>query len=273
MKKKKSGGGGANWMDTYGDMVTLLLCFFVLLYSMSTVDTDKWKALVQSFNPKAIQTATDPNGTGGPIADPDAGIDHPGMDKPEDLQAAVDEAIEMLFQAIEGYSEENGMQQSINVTKDGGKIYVSFRDTAFFDGDSSVLRRDAYPILDAVSAMLAEHAWAIDTVHVSGHTAQAGNTPNRTRTDRMLASNRATEVVIYIQEHTDNDVLNPGKLIDQGCGQWHPVATNDTPEGMAANRRVEFEISGRDLETELGDNVESYETNTYTTKPADGGDG
>ena len=51
MKKKKSGGGGANWMDTYGDMVTLLLCFFVMLYSMSRMDENKWIALVQSFNP------------------------------------------------------------------------------------------------------------------------------------------------------------------------------------------------------------------------------
>lgn len=41
MKKKHSGGGGANWMDTYGDMVTLLLCFFVMLYSMSTMDQGK----------------------------------------------------------------------------------------------------------------------------------------------------------------------------------------------------------------------------------------
>ena len=41
IKKKSSGGGGANWMDTYGDMVTRLLCFFVLLYSMSTIDSEK----------------------------------------------------------------------------------------------------------------------------------------------------------------------------------------------------------------------------------------
>jgi chemotaxis protein MotB len=51
IKKKKGGEGGANWMDTYGDMVTLLLCFFVLLYSMSTIDEKKWQMIVMSFNP------------------------------------------------------------------------------------------------------------------------------------------------------------------------------------------------------------------------------
>ena len=49
IKKKSGGGGGANWMDTYGDMVTLLLCFFVLLYSMSTIDQELWQMIVISF--------------------------------------------------------------------------------------------------------------------------------------------------------------------------------------------------------------------------------
>ena len=65
MKKKKSGGGGANWMDTYGDMVTLLLCFFVMLYSMSTLDKEKWIALVQSFNPTEEVTETQPPSASG----------------------------------------------------------------------------------------------------------------------------------------------------------------------------------------------------------------
>ena len=64
MKKKRGGSGGANWMDTYGDMVTLLLCFFVMLYSMSTLDKEKWIALVQSFNPSAV-TEDATGGTGG----------------------------------------------------------------------------------------------------------------------------------------------------------------------------------------------------------------
>ncbi len=53
MARRKKGGaemGGANWMDTYGDLVTLLLCFFVLLYSMSSMDESKWQLIAQAFS-------------------------------------------------------------------------------------------------------------------------------------------------------------------------------------------------------------------------------
>ncbi|MCI8454014.1 MAG: hypothetical protein HFE84_05300, partial [Lachnospiraceae bacterium] len=52
-KREKKAEGGASWMDTYGDMVTLLLCFFVLLYSISSTDQVKWENLVKSLNPNA----------------------------------------------------------------------------------------------------------------------------------------------------------------------------------------------------------------------------
>ena len=99
VKKKKSGGGGANWMDTYGDMVTLLLCFFVLLYSMSTISEEKWRAIVTSFNPFADLTATDPEGNDGPVADP-ADDSQGGYPTTPDVaaQREIDEAKEILLQ-------------------------------------------------------------------------------------------------------------------------------------------------------------------------------
>lgn len=114
LKKKSSGGGGANWMDTYGDMVTLLLCFFVLLYSMSTISQDKWKAIVQSFNPSAVLDATETSGNDGPIA----GEDNLGTGEltlgPEEMTPEdVEEALEMLFQSLQSYSEQSEMQDVI----------------------------------------------------------------------------------------------------------------------------------------------------------------
>ena len=100
-KKSKGGGGGANWMDTYGDMVTLLLCFFVLLYSMSTISEEKYKAIVLSFNPNAVETPTATPGGDGPSADPEQGEGMLEMD-----QAQVDAQIDDLYEKLKEYVSE-----------------------------------------------------------------------------------------------------------------------------------------------------------------------
>ncbi len=241
LKKKSSGGGGANWMDTYGDMVTLLLCFFVLLYSMSTISTENWKAIVESFNPDAIPTQTDPEGFGGPVADPG--------DQTGNLeQAEVDADIEQLFQSIQAYVESQVSQSIISVEKNGGKVYIRFNNTVFFNGNSAVLKQDSYPVLNEVGQMLNSVSRSIDEVRVQGHTARARKNGNLIDNDRTLASERATNVVIYLQEH---GVLDGGRLISEGIGEWKPLVPNDTAANMALNRRVEMIVSGRDIEAEM----------------------
>ena len=261
MAKKRSGGGGANWMDTYGDMVTLLLCFFVLLYSMSTIDSAKWEALVMSFNPMAKQVTTEtPEGGKGPSADADDGGVAPEPDISDNVtQEEIDEDIEALFQAIQAYIQQSNQQSTITAAKDGGKIYISFGDTVFFAGESSYLRPEAQPVLKAVSEMLSTASESISEVRVLGHTAQGDpKRPNTVEKDRRLSSERAANVVIFIQKE---DVIAPVKLISEGIGQWRPVASNETTEGRAQNRRVEMIISGRNLQMEA-EGVTTY----YTTK-------
>lgn len=241
-------------MDTYGDMVTLLLCFFVLLYSMSTINEDNWRALVMSFNPNAAQAITETPGGDGPSADGD----NAGFMLEGESQAAIDAAIEELFEAMQNYVAQQNMQSQITVTKEGGKVFISFSDTVFFDPDSAVLLKEAYPILDEVCALLTQAGDAIDEVRVLGHTAQATTyRPNNVETDRTLSSQRATNVIIYVQKNSEVD---PARLASEGLGQWHPVASNDTPEGRAKNRRVEMIISGRNLEDKLGDEITQYTT-------------
>ena len=245
MKKKGGGGGGANWMDTYGDMVTLLLCFFVLLYSMSTISEENWKALVMSFNPSAVMELQpiDPSGNAGPISDP---VDGMGLD-PGLSQEDIDAEIENLYQMLQEYIAAEGIADSVSVTEGDGRVYISFGNTVFFDGNSSKLRTEAHPILDSVCGMLDDVEQSIDEVRVLGHTAQDQETPNNVLTDRTLSSMRATNVVIYVQE---NSSVHPAKLISEGIGQWRPAATNDTVEGRRQNRRVEMIVSGRNLEQE-----------------------
>ena len=249
IKKKKSGGGGANWMDTYGDMVTLLLCFFVLLYSMSTISEDKWKAIVQSFNPSAVEDPRVTEGSGGPDADNSgqSGM-MPSQEEMEEMQEQVEQDMQALLESIETFIRQENLQDSISVSQDGGKIFVTFSQSTFFDGESPVIRKEAYPILDSVSEMLSGVAGSLDEVRIQGHTARARKTPNNVQNDRTLSSNRAVNVLIYIQEHS---IVPPSCLVSEGFGEWRPVALNDTPENRAKNRRVEMIISGRDIEAEI----------------------
>ena len=258
-KKKGGGGGGANWMDTYGDMVTLLLCFFVLLYSMSSISEENWKHLVQSFNPNAILSQTDPQGNSGPFADPDAGLENPGMQEIEQSQNEIDNMMEELFMALQQYTQQEGLESAVSVSQDGGLIYLKLMNKAMFAGDSYVLLPEAREILGGVCKILDDAKPAIEEIRVEGHTAQQySNQPNETEGDRFLARNRATMVTIFLQEHT---TIHPARLSSVGWGQWHAIANNQDEEHRAPNRRVELVISARNLEDEgLGSTLSQFIT-------------
>ena len=259
-KKSGGGGGGANWMDTYGDMVTLLMCFFVLLYSMSTISEDKFKAIVQSFNPSALESSTLTSGSEGPLADPSEGIGSDmGLSPPKDIaeeQADIDAALEMLMQMLQEMAAESGQADNISVSKGDGYVFISFNDAVFFAGDSYVLRDQGRAILDAVAEALNQAAPYIDELRILGHTAQASpDRPNNVRNDRFLASNRATVVTVYIQERC---IIAPSRIVSLGYGQHRPIDSNANSDTRAHNRRVEMIITGLDLYNQLGDALEQY---------------
>ena len=258
-KKKGGGGGGANWMDTYGDMVTLLLCFFVLLYSMSTISEENWKKIIQSFNPNALKTQTDPLGQGGPFADPDVADKFPGLNESEQSQNEIDNMMEELFLALQNYTKQEGLESAVSVSLEGGVLYLRLMNEAMFDGDSYALRPEAREILSEVCGMLNDAKDAIEEIKVEGHTAQMyADRPNPTANDRRLASNRATEVTIFLQENT---TIHPARICSVGWGQWHAITNNQNEENRAPNRRVELVISARNLENEeLGASLSQFVT-------------
>ena len=139
-KRKKAEEGGANWMDTYGDLVTLLLCFFVLLYSISTVDQTKWIKIVKSFNPDAKEVSQIVDGdTMEGEDDVPGGLDNEGEDLTLD---EFDELFESLKQAV----AEAALESEVELFKGDGYTFITFRDNVFFDGDSSVIK-EAFTVL------------------------------------------------------------------------------------------------------------------------------
>ena len=260
MKKKKGGGeGGANWMDTYGDMVTLLLCFFVLLYSISSVDQQKWLALVQSFNPNATYELTETLGEEGPAAE-DLGGAGMEIDTSSMKQEDIDEAIEELYEQLVEYASQNTVGSTIETVKGDGYVFISFDDAVFFNGDSYTLRDEGVRLLTDISALLDGKREFVDEIRVMGHTAQArADAPNNPTVDRFLSSNRATEAAVFLQEHTQ---ISGARIVTVGCGQHRPIDSNATAETRSHNRRVEILITGLNVTNGMNDAIENY----YTTR-------
>lgn len=251
MKRKKAPEEGASWMDTYGDMVTLLLCFFVLLYSISSVDEVKWKALVKSLNAGTDQEVTELVMK----SSQNAGDTVEGADKKEDL--TFDELYTILKKSV----KEIGIEDQTEISKGDGFTFISFRDKIFFDGDSSYLKKEGEVVLDEFAKVLKKVSSHVQEVQIIGHTSQGDpDIPNNVRNDRTLSALRSMEVTVYLQE---KNVISPDKLVSVSYGQFRPIATFKTKEGRARNRRVEILITENNA---VAKNLQQYYEEVYKEK-------
>lgn len=260
-------------MNTYADMVTLLLCFFVLLFSMSTVDAEKWEALVKSFineGDETSQIVISPDGEGNEqgvnqgVQDGKADADSPevsGTPLPEDFDD--------LYQYMKEYVEQQGMEDTVEVTKGEGSVYIRFSDNIFFGPDKYDLREDSIKLLDFLGDGLVAVADEIKAVNINGHTAMVPGVTEYPVSDRRLSGERAASVAIYLEEEKGFD---PAKMIASGFGGLHPVADNNTAEGRSKNRRVDMLIISNESTTAGEQLMEQMLTGTYNTEnyPASG---
>lgn len=251
MGRKKAGGNEecGSWMDTYGDMVTLLLCFFVMLYSMSDINQQKWEMFVKSIFPNSgdvEQVAINEE-----ISEGEFDVSG-NLESDEELP----EDMEELWLTIVNKLNEQGVED-VAVSQGEGYTFVAFENQTFFAGDSSVLTTEATELLDIFCDIIAPEVDRISQIEIMGHTAQADpNKPNNPRTDRLLSAARSAEVAAYI---TNKNIIDPSKLVGISYGQFRPVDTFETSEGRARNRRVEFLIvdAGADIKS-MNDYYDEY---------------
>lgn len=240
MARKRKGtslGGGANWLDTYGDMVTLLLTFFVMLYASSSFDEGKWQYILQAFASK------------GSIINPVVGdskasdSDSPGYPEEEPLgEGELPQTFDQLYQYLVNYVNDNKLQESVQVDKGQANVYMKFKNSIFFSGDSDILLPTGINVLDNIGKGLKAVDDKILVVKISGHTAIS---PGSVKDDTELSSTRAVNVLKYLRDH---DIVARQKLISVGMGSNRPVAPNDNEENRAKNRRVEIIIVRKDAD-------------------------
>ncbi len=227
-------------MDTYGDMITLVLTFFVLLYSMSSMDQSKWQYIAGALS-KAdtqqdnVQVLLEPN----PENDPSAIYDN---EVPEVQDEADIVDFEDFYMYLKQVIVSNKLQDSVSVEMSKTGVYMRFRDNIFFAGDSDVLLDEGKYILEIISDGIRSINERIKAVRVGGHTAGSANS---TVNEWRLSSGRADSVINYM---ISLDACEPDRFSSAGYGKYRPVEDNDTEEGRRQNRRVEIVFIRNDVD-------------------------
>lgn len=239
INKKPKEDHSNDWLSTYGDMVTLLLTFFVLLYASSSQDDQKFQYIYQAFTSHGKylnQYVDSPN----PVPEDGEGT---VSEKPDSNggQGNLPQSFDQLYQYMSQYVSENNLEQSISLDSGAAHLSIRFDNNVFFEPNSAVLTQAGKDLLDGIGPGIKAVKSSIKTCTVNGHTAKAISEVN----DWDLSSGRAVSVVKYMDFRK---VLETEQFRTKGSGYAEPIADNSTPEGMAQNRRVEMVLLRSDVD-------------------------
>lgn len=256
MARKQRGdeGGGDSWLNTYADMVTLLLTFFAVLLSMSSVNEDKFTQFIKSFSSlpqEVIEEIINKEITSTETPTPDQVVS----------------AMEKLFNQLVNFAEQSGSTGGVGLALAEDVIYIRFNSAVLFEPDRYILRPGSENILKMIGDALKNSEDDIKLVLVCGHTAKTSRV-NPTISDWMLSGERAGVVAMYLE---DRSRLEAEKLVVMGYGNNFPIADNATEQGRQSNRRVELAIIG--VKSIHADNPYGAIEKLYdkTKNPAEGG--
>jgi len=237
------------WLVSYADFITLLFAFFVVLFASGQSDKIKQKkvsaAITAAFSQMAIfepHSATPPleqttgagaDSTPSPVQLPmdaagsgDAPHEPNVINSPELLRERVEQIIQK--QLATGLMHPGDL--TLRPTSEG--LVLSLQEGGFFDSASAQLRPAAIPTLELISASL-----PATPIRIEGHT---DNLPIRSAlypSNWELSSARASAITHFLLDHSH---ANPSQLSVAGYAEFHPIASNATPQGRAQNRRVDI---------------------------------
>ncbi len=236
-KKEAEGGGGApEWMTTYGDLVTLLMCFFVLLFAFSTIDKQKFVAVMQSFQGSAGVLQS-----GQSLVPADMVFDGMPENKETKDETSIDlrKELEVIEDAVEEFKARNQVDLDIEVSADVRGVMITLPDSALFDPAKANIKEDALIILSFMYELLMQEAFVEREIQIEGHTDNVPiNTP-QFPSNWVLSAIRANNVLNYF---IDDKKMSPDRFSIAGYGEYRPVDSNETPEGRAKNRRVDIVV-------------------------------
>lgn len=270
-KAEEAPKGAPAWQSTFADLMNLLLCFFVLLFSMSSVDAAKFEEIASSFsNTFSIFSAGGSsfddgllisngvsqlnnldkyiNNTGAAAEQTannnDLNRDEGGSEGEDDAESMKEQLeraqlaeSEQLAEKISESLAENSLEDDIDVDFTSQYVLLTLKGSVLFDSGSAELKKDALPMIGKVATILSRYAQS--TIEIEGHTDNVPISTSRFESNDVLSSYRALAMFNYLVENTS---LDPANIKHSGRGEYIPIADNSTPEGRAKNRRIEIKI-------------------------------
>lgn len=253
--------GAPAWQSTFSDLMNLLLCFFVLLFSMSTVDAEKFEMVIAS-----LQSSMSILPAGG-SAIGDGNMVSAGVNQLEFLDSYYNDLAnsqtmnendvdgeeknvsdaykeqelaesEQMAEEVQNAVNQYGLQDLVEVDFNAEYVRISLSGAILFESGSAEFVSDARPVLDKISKILDNYDKNV--IEVEGHTDNVPIvSPGKYEDNDVLSMYRALNVADYIR---DVSSLNPAHIKSSGRGEYMPIADNSTAEGRALNRRVEIKI-------------------------------
>lgn len=260
-KQEDAPAGSPAWMATFSDLMNLLLCFFVLLFSMSTVDAKKFEEVAASFSQSfSVFTAGSlsigdgiliSNGVSqlnelddyinstGKASDSDNSQEQDILKEMEALK--LNESQELEEKVSEALAEA-GMDELIEdgvmeVDFNAQYVQITLNGALLFESGKANLNDEAYEILDQVAIILERYSES--DIVIEGHTDSVPINSALYPSNNELSDARALTVFYYIINHSN---LDPAYITHAGRGEYCPIADNSTADGRALNRRVEIKI-------------------------------
>lgn len=243
---KKSDSSEGDWLNTYADMVTLLLTFFVLLFACSNLDETKLQFVYQAFkmrgkyiNPVVAEPADPSVESNGGITDDATGVGGEGT---------MPQSYEELYKYLAEFIDSNSLSANVSIENSAAYLTLRFDSSVLFDGDSHILKDEGRQTLVKFSGMLHAMDPHIKKLTIAGHTSVGSSSVS----DWNLSSLRACSVANFLEsgvyEGLTTPVINPQKYKIVGLGNTQPRFPNDTEENKAKNRRVELMMLKDDLD-------------------------
>lgn len=227
--------GGGEWLATYGDLVTLLLCFFVLLYSMSTIDNKKFKKAIAAFNSMGIV------GQSGSInPDSSAGDSISDLDIYNAIDVQQQAEMDNIYEKVKELVEDKGLTENVDVEKVDAGVLLRFKDKVLFDTGQADLKDESKNTLERLAEILRHYD---KNIRIEGHTDNIPIKNSNFKSNWYLSAARAISVVRFFTEDLPEAERFDSKRFEvSGYGENRPIVPNNSDQNRQKNRRIEVTI-------------------------------